>query len=815
MSRVFTNAGLRSLCVCALIASAGATAALGQPERRELNGPPTVLAFRNVTVEQLVPFIVEATGKVVIPQQDVLSLRVTLLNDEPVPQQQALDLVFLALQQNGVGVVETEDIITLRNIAEIDRQDVPVIGPDESVVGRSDLGSLAEKIFQLRSSTAEALGEMLEDAIPDYARLTVDAESNQLALMGNIALLQRVEILVTSLDRPSSAALQTRTFRLRYADAEQIAENIRELYSDEDGGSGGNTQGRNNNRGNFQRFFGGRQGDDDEGGSATPTENLRVTANTQMNAVTVVAEPAVIQQIAGLIEYEWDQPLPDEAVIPKVYNLENSDPVKVRDLLEGLFGEATTGGGGQGGAAQGSQGSSRLAGQFSFEAIPEASRLVVVAKSPDHIAKIDKIIEELDQPQTAGLPEVVELKHASAEDLAEQINALLAREGTLAQIRRAESGLSAGAATASPFATDQADGGDDQQQQDELLQFWWQRDRPPTDSRGSSNLVGHIRVVPIWRQNAVMILSPPEYKASIVDLIHQLDRPGRQVLIAAIIAEVSRDDQTQLGFRWSAEPIDLTNAENSASLTATSTNQQTDFLGSLFNTSVLDVNTNVNVVLQALNQQTDVDILSEPRVFTSDNQEAEFFDGQDIPFVTDSQVTDTGNQIQSFDYRAVGIQLRARPRITTTGLVDLRINVELSSIVPGETLFGGFIVDRRETTTQLLVQNGQTVVISGIIRSQATDIVRKVPILGDIPILNLLFKSIEKGTEESELLIFITPAVVDNPESAEQLNQPYRQRLDELRDELGADPAFMEGEADDAEGGETATDAEPIVDEQD
>jgi len=783
--------------IAAACLAASSAPAHAQAERRELDGPPTPIVFKNVTVEQLLPFIVEATGKLVIPQQDVLSRRITVLNAEPVPRGRALDLVFLALQQNGIGIVETDEIVTLRDIAEIDRQDVPVVGPDESVLERTDIGTLAEKIFSLRNSSAESLGEMLEDAIPDYARLTVDAESNQVAVMGNIALLQRIERLVTSLDRPSSDALVTETFRLRYADAEQLAENIRDLYSEDDGAAARSQAGGGNNA---RRIFFGRNRDDgeDDSRSAAPSTNLRVTANTQQNAVTVVAEPSIIEEIRVLIDYQWDKPLPEEAVVPRVYDLENSDPIKVRDLLEGLFGEPATTGGGQGGGqagAGGSQGVGRLAGQFSFEAIPEASRLVVVAKSPDNLSVIDKIIEDLDQPMTAGLPQLVELKHASAEDLAEQVNALLAEEGTLAQIRRAESGLSTGGATVSPFAQDADTQQDDQQQQADVIPFWWQRARPPTDSRGSSNLVGAIRVVPIWRQNAVMVLAPPEYRASVVHLIEDLDRPGRQVLIAAVIAEIARDDQTALGFRWSEDPIDLSNSENSAGLVATSQNVANNFLGSIFSTSVLNVDTNVNVVLQALAQKTDIDILSEPRVFTSDNQEAEFFDGQDIPFVTDSQVTDTGNQINSFDYRAVGIQLRARPRITTTGLVDLRINVELSSIVPGETLFGGFIVDRRETTTQLLVQNGQTVVISGIVRSQATDIVRKVPILGDIPVLNLLFKSIEKGTEQSELLVFITPAVVDNPKSSERLNQPYRDRLDQLRKQLDAERRFPEDEA--------------------
>jgi general secretion pathway protein D len=380
--------------------------------------------------------------------------------------------------------------------------------------------------------------------------------------------------------------------------------------------------------------------------------------------------------------------------------------------------------------------------------------------------------------------------------LAEQLNALLAQDGTGYAIRRAASGLTAeSAATSSPFANDAANSqnGQDNQQQDsgstnsQTMPFWWQRSRAPTDRRNASNLIGQLRIVPVWRQNALMVVAPPEYKQSIVDLISQLDRPGRQVLIAAIVAEISRDDATALGLRWSSSAITPTNPDNSFGIGNKATGTQNNFIDSLFDTSVLSTEANLNLLLQALAQKTDVNILSEPKIFTSDNQEAEFFDGQDIPFVTDTQTNNEGNLVQSFDYRAVGIQLRARPRITVQGDVDLKVNLELSSIVPGQTLFGGFIVDRRETTTQLIVKNRQTVVISGLLRAENSDIVRKVPFLGDIPLLGLLFKSKEKAVKNTELLVFITPIVVVNTEMNDEMNEPYRERLETIKSQLRKD----------------------------
>lgn len=799
--------------------------------RRMPRGETTTLAFKNVTVEQIVPFIVESTGKVVLPQTEVLSRRITIINDKPIPQGKALDLVFLALQQAGIAVVENRDLITLRDIAEIERQDVPVLGPDESVLERTDSGTIAEKVYALNHGSAKNIGDVIKDSVPDYATLAVDEESNQIIVRANMALLQRLETLITSLDRQSSASLTTETFRLRYADAEQVAANIKDLYEQQrtgqnqpgqgnqnpfqrmfgpgapGGGGGGDNQGGQRggggggaggagNRGNQQ---GNRTGAAGEGNPVGASPNLRVTANKQQNSVTVLAEPSILREVRKQIETVWDQPLAEEAVAPKIYDLKNSDPIKVRDLLQGLFGTPA----GATGSGQTSQGVGRLAGQFSFQAIPEAGRLVVVSKTPDNFGVIDQIIEGIDQPQTVGLPEIIELKHASSEDLAEQLNTLLAQEGTLASLRRSESGLTEDSSNASPFASDQTSATTTNQNNQnqtgttasspENINFWWQRARPPSDNRGSSNLVSKVRIVPVWRQNAVMVLAPPEYRQSVVDLIRSLDKPGRQVLISAIVAEISLEDATALGLRWSNQPILPNSPENAFGVSVGNDNTQNNFLSGLFDTSVLNVNADVNVLLQLLNQKTGIKILSEPRIFTGDNQEAEFFDGQDIPFITDSQVNTQGNVVQSFDYRAVGIQLRVRPRITVYRDVDLRVNLELSSIQPQQTLFGGFIVDRRETTTQLIVRNGQTIVISGILRSESNDVKRKVPLLGDIPLIGLLFQSVEKAERRTELVAFITPIVVDNPQDVSDLNMPFRKRLGELREQLRGEIPADEG----------------------
>ncbi|MBL0926985.1 MAG: hypothetical protein IBJ11_04940 [Phycisphaerales bacterium] len=805
--------------------------------RRVVDGQTSTLAFRNVTVERVIPFIVESTGKVVLPQTEILNRRITIINDRPLPQVQALDLVFLALNQNGISVVETFDTIVLRDIAEIARQDVPLLGPDTSTLGRTDVGAVAEKVFALRHATAANIGDVIKDTLPDYSKMSVDVESNQVVVTGNIKLLQRIERLLDALDKPNPGGLQTETFLLRFADADLVVQNIKDLFEDRQGAQGGQqTGGRQQNP--FAAFFGpggggaggggggagGRQPGAGGGGGASGTprggaarpragestattgaatsSRLRATSNKQQNSVTVLAESALMEQIRKQIVDVWDRPLPQEAVVPRVYDLKNSDPIKVRDLLESLFGPAgaEVGTPGAFGAqSRTSSGIGRLAGQFSFQAMPESGRLAVLSKSTDNLSVIDDFIREIDRPQSAGIPEVVELKHAQSEELAEQLNTLLAIQGTLAQIPRSESGLTDATAVASPFAntsntatgttggTTGTGAGTAASTNTSVINFWWQRGNAPTDNRGASNLIGKIRIVPVWRQNAVMVLAPAEYRQPVIDTIRNLDRPGRQVLISAVVAEISIEDATALGLRFSNQAITPSNPDNAIGSSNTVTSTKQNFLGSFFNTSVLNQTVNLNLLLQALAQNSKVNIISEPKIFTADNQEAVFFDGQDIPFISQSQTGQNNNLIQSFDYRAVGIQLRIRPRITVNRDVDLRVNLQLSSIVPNQTLFGGFVVDRRETTTQLIVQDQNTIVISGILRSEDSDIKRKIPLLGDIPLVGLLFQSTEKSRRQTELVAFITPTVIENPSESRELNKPFRERLDQLRDQLLGD----------------------------
>jgi general secretion pathway protein D len=182
---------------------------------------------------------------------------------------------------------------------------------------------------------------------------------------------------------------------------------------------------------------------------------------------------------------------------------------------------------------------------------------------------------------------------------------------------------------------------------------------------------------------------------------------------------------------------------------------------------------NVRAVLTALQRRDDVNILSTPQILTSDNQKAEIVVGENRPFPTGQSQTSGGNTITTIERRDVGITLRLTPQIMESDLVKLDVFQEISSVSGESQAVGsiplGVITNKRSATTSVLVEDGQTAVIGGLIRDNVVVGERKIPLLGDIPVLGWLFKFRSKRTEKTNLLIFLTPTIVKGPKEMAEL----------------------------------------------
>ncbi len=196
---------------------------------------------------------------------------------------------------------------------------------------------------------------------------------------------------------------------------------------------------------------------------------------------------------------------------------------------------------------------------------------------------------------------------------------------------------------------------------------------------------------------------------------------------------------------------------------------------------VIDSTVNMDVLVQFLRRNTAASILAEPQLNIEDNEAGKLFVGSQVPFINQSQNTQVGSLNQSFKYKDVGIILEVIPHINVTGDVSLKIRVESSAIQPGQTLFGGAILDTRTFKTDMTAKNGQTLVLGGIIQKQVSDTVRKVPVLGSIPGLGWAFKKKDKTTREVELLVFLRPRVIRTAEDALKAADEVNQRMPLIR----------------------------------
>ena len=771
-----------------------------EPDMAESEMPGDELVNLNLNkqdVSEIIEFIVRWTGKVVIVQeQAILSRKITVMSEKKVPKDKALEILYQAFKLNDIAVVETDSMIMIDSINDVSAlQPGVVLPPDVDVELLDDDGNIVIKVFQIKEAKAQDIYDRLDPSKPEYARLTVDVNSNQIIVESDIGYAKRVARLIKILDVEPYVSVKVETFRLRYADATTVSELIETLFASS--GSATTPQvNRSNTRGQT-RNTSQRTTQQQPAVEVGTSEQLTVTVLEPTNSITVRAEPDIIQEIRSLLDTAWDVPPAKEGDLFRIYDLSYTDPIKVKELLVSLLesGGTTSAGNARGNNRSGnsnSTASAAVANIFKIEAYPDSNRLIVISKSPSNFEWLTEMIAKIDMPLSVGMPINVELKHASAIGVAEILNALLANSGASTSINLPSEGLSGidfDAAGGSSTASNSANTTGGTGSADQSISFPWQSQRGGAgeESTEVSALVGKARVVPNASQNSLLVLATPEIQQAVLDIIDDLDRPGRQVMISAVLAEVELGDQFEFGLRF-GQGLGLDDSENAIVIDTEFEGEKNNIFPNALNTSIFNFNVDARVIIQALDQVTNTRILQSPRLFTSDNQEAVFFDGQDVPVTTGTTANETGTTT-SVDYRAVGIGVNVRPRITKEKNVAMQIEILLSNIDKNTIVTGGDgnpVFKRRQTNTTVTVKNGQTIVISGIRKEQEGKKTNKVPLLGDIPILDWVFSNTSDETTISELVVFLTPIVVDNPDDNDiNFNEIERRRLESFKDPIG------------------------------
>ena len=274
-----------------------------------------------------------------------------------------------------------------------------------------------------------------------------------------------------------------------------------------------------------------------------------------------------------------------------------------------------------------------------------------------------------------------------------------------------------------------------------------------------------------------MITSDPETRRLIVitddetsqfvnQVITNLDRPKPQVLIKVVFLEVTHRDNLDIGLEGgTVRKIDGSTAFTGSNIfgMAAQGAAPTPPGAGLYQIMGSDY----QVTLRAIAEAGKTEVLSRPSILARNNQLAVITVGQELPFITNTRITDTGQTINTVQYQDIGIILRVTPFITSDGMVEMIVSPEISSLtdqtVPISTGVSAPVIAKRSADTVVVTPDGQTVIIGGLMQNNKTQTESKIPFLGDIPFLGAAFKRHVKQNTKTELIIFLTPHIVMDP----------------------------------------------------
>lgn len=346
---------------------------------------------------------------------------------------------------------------------------------------------------------------------------------------------------------------------------------------------------------------------------------------------------------------------------------------------------------------------------------------------------------------------VIRLKHAKAPDVAATVNLLFGGGGEFSG-----RGLSGG------FLSDEL-------RRDRVPPLGTARPTAPAAGEPIvSALAGQVTVVPDELTNSLLIRASPDDFAVIQEAVGQVDVRPLQVLIEVLIVEARHDNRFFLGVDYTLPPQSVAGGTGEATLNGGLG------LGDLIIRFMSISKADIDATLRLAASKGDVSIISRPVLLASNGTEARFLVGSQRPFVQvqRSLPTETANRDQVVQYKDVGTELSVLPTINQDGYVSLIVQQAINQATE-ETQFDAPVISTREARTQVLVRDGQTIVIGGLRDEQKSNVRQGIPVLSTIPLVGGLFGSVRKGKQETEVYIFITPRIIRTDEEADQLTTPY------------------------------------------
>lgn len=461
-----------------------------------------------------------------------------------------------------------------------------------------------------------------------------------------------------------------------------------------------------------------------------------------------------------------------------------------------------------------------LVPQHGHLAAYQPSNMLIISDTAANVERIARIVRRIDQSSDDDI-EVIALQHASATEVVRVLTALnqgAAREGggniTMVADERTNSILVGGdknerlrlTAIISHLDTPLEQGGDtqvvylnyaDAENISTILKGYSTETQQTSSGQGggASGATGtEVSIIPDTDTNALVITAPPKLMRSIRSVISKLDIRRAQVMVEAIIVEISSEKAAELGVTWAADASDehgvvgLTNFSGSGVGVV-------QFAGAAQSGNFSSLPDGISLgfgriesgrfsfagLLRALAGDGTTNILSTPTLMTMDNEEAEIQVGQEVPFITGQfstigTGTGTGgtspvNPFQTIQRKEVGVQLKIKPQINEGNAVIMQIEQEVSSIASGATGAADLITNKRTIKTRVIAESGTIVVLGGLIDDQLIESEQRVPILGSIPVLGNLFRYRSTQKTKRNLMVFLQPTVLTDGIQASHLTE--------------------------------------------
>ena len=451
-----------------------------------------------------------------------------------------------------------------------------------------------------------------------------------------------------------------------------------------------------------------------------------------------------------------------------IFPLQSAEASKIVTELEKVFGE---------------NGKTPLSGMFRFMPLEGQNAVMVITAQPRYLREVETWIERMDAGGEGVRLYVYEVKNVKATDLSDQLSSVFGNTSNSSN-RISSPSIQPGL---------------------EPIEVRTLNNPPPANTPKPGSIAnarnaelsitgGDVSISAVEESNSLLIRASPGQWESIRRAIDRLDTLPLQVHIEAQVVEVKLGGKLEYGVSWffreAIRPgVGNTNTEQEFDLSQSTNNVSTisSVISEVVGANWTFIGPNAKAIVSVLDDLSDVRILSAPSLVVRNNVEANFNSGQQIPVVSTSLNPGTGTGDRTFSqvqFRQTGISLKVKPRISSNGIVFMEITQEVSSPSRGPLVGGNVSVDTNKLETEAFVQSGETVMLAGLIKTDEGKGSSGIPFLSRLPVIGALFGKQNRSNNRQEILVLVTPTILNDPFDARKLTDEYGERfraLDPLR----------------------------------